>query len=50
MGYLAVKTAVELLRGKRVPPRIDTGSAVVTRQNMDERENQKLLFPLIGGQ
>ncbi len=50
MGYLAVKTAVELLRGERVSPRIDTGSAVVTRQNMEERENQKLLFPLIGGQ
>ena len=50
MGYLAVKTAVELLRGQPVPARIDTGSAVITRKNMDERENQKLLFPLIGGQ
>ncbi len=50
MGYLAVKTAVELLRDERVAARIDTGSAVITRQNMDERENQKLLFPLIGGE
>lgn len=50
MGYLAVKTAVELLKGERVPARIDTGSAVVTRENMNERENQKLLFPLLAGE
>ncbi|TYP79261.1 substrate-binding domain-containing protein [Paenibacillus methanolicus] len=47
MGYLSVKTALETLRGKRVPQRIDTGSVVVTKRNMYEEENQKLLFPFV---
>ncbi|MFC4101594.1 substrate-binding domain-containing protein [Paenibacillus xanthanilyticus] len=47
MGYLSVKTALETLRGKRVPRRIDTGSVVVTKRNMYEEENQKLLFPFV---
>ncbi|THF75244.1 substrate-binding domain-containing protein [Cohnella fermenti] len=45
MGYLSVKTAVDSVRGKEVPKRIDTGSLTITRDNMYEEENQKLLFP-----
>jgi len=49
IGYLGVSTAVKLLKGERVPRRIDTGSLLVTRENMFGRESQKLLFPLING-
>lgn len=45
MGYLAVKTAVEFLNGKRVERFIDTGSVLITRENMFRREYQELLFP-----
>ncbi|WP_313996846.1 substrate-binding domain-containing protein [uncultured Paenibacillus sp.] len=47
MGYLGVKTAVEVLRGVKVPKRIDTGSVVITKDNIYEEENQKLLFPFV---
>jgi ribose transport system substrate-binding protein len=46
MGYLSIKVALELIRGKRVEPFIDTGSQVINRQNMLLPENQQLLFPL----
>jgi len=45
MGYLGVKTAVEVLQGKQVEKRIDTGIVMVTKENMDEPEVQKLLNP-----
>ena len=45
MGYLSIKTAVEALGGASVPRVIDTGSLVITKRNMYEEENQKLLFP-----
>jgi len=48
MGYLSIKTAVEAVGRKRVPKLIDTGSLVITKQNMYEEENQKLLFPFVG--
>ncbi|MFD0716617.1 substrate-binding domain-containing protein [Paenibacillus sp. GCM10027626] len=48
MGYLGVKTAVQILRGERVPKVIDTGSVIITKANMYEDENQKLLFPFVG--
>ena len=46
MGYLGIKVALELIRGKRVEPFIDTGSQVINRQNMLLPENQQLLFPV----
>jgi len=46
MGYDGVKTAVAVLQGKEVPKRIDTGVGVVTTDNFDEPEIQKLLYPL----
>lgn len=45
MGYLGVKTAVDILAGRKVPAVIDTGSLVITKTNMYEAQNQQLLFP-----
>ncbi len=45
MGYLGVKTLVEHLQGKPVEKRIDTGSTVVTKKNMNEPAIQLLLKP-----
>ncbi|NOU88726.1 substrate-binding domain-containing protein [Paenibacillus sp. LMG 31460] len=45
MGYLGVKTSVQLLNGEKINPQIDTGSEVVTRDNMYDYEIEKLLFP-----
>jgi ribose transport system substrate-binding protein len=47
MGYLGIKTAVEKLRGERIPSVIDTGSVIITKKNMYTDENQKLLFPFV---
>jgi ribose transport system substrate-binding protein len=43
MGYLGVKTLVEHLNGKQVEKRIDTGSKLVTKENMDTPEMKELL-------
>ncbi|WP_373231426.1 substrate-binding domain-containing protein [Cohnella sp.] len=48
MGYLAVRTAVDVMNGRDVERLIDTGSEVITKQNMYTKENQKLLFPFEG--
>jgi ribose transport system substrate-binding protein len=45
MGYLAVKTAVEHLLGRRVESFIDTGAVLINAENMFRREFQELLFP-----
>ena len=45
MGYLAVKTAVDYLKGEKVSSFIDTGSILITKSNMFKREYQELLFP-----
>ena len=46
MGYIAVRTAVEFLKGRPVEPVIDTGSVLITAENMFKREYQELLFPV----
>ena len=45
IGYLGVKTLVRHIRGEQVPRRIDTGSVLVTRQNLDDPQIQELLNP-----
>jgi ribose transport system substrate-binding protein len=45
MGYQGVKTIVQHLKGVRVPRNIDTGVALVTKDNMDARELQERLHP-----
>jgi len=46
MGYMGVKTAVEVLNGSEVSQRIDTGVGLVTKENMNTPEMRKLLNPL----
>ncbi len=45
MGYLAVKTMVDHLRGKKVEKRIDTGAKLVTKENLEEPEVKELVQP-----
>ena len=45
MGYLAVKTMVEHLDGKTVKKRVETGEALATQKNMNEKRMAKLLKP-----
>ncbi len=45
MGYEGVKSIVDFKAGKTVPKRIDTGVAVVTKENMKEPKMAKLLNP-----
>jgi ribose transport system substrate-binding protein len=45
MGEIAVKTMVESLQGKQVPPVIDTGVSIVTPENMDTADVKKMLNP-----
>lgn len=47
MGYLSVKTALEVIAGKKVKPLIDTGEVIIAKDNMYENDKQKLLFPFI---
>jgi len=47
MGYLGIRTARELIDGKKIKKQIDTGSVVINKDNMYEPENQKLLFPVV---
>ncbi|MCC6796475.1 MAG: ABC transporter substrate-binding protein [Candidatus Hydrogenedentes bacterium] len=46
MGYDGVKTAHDVLQGKTVEKRIDTGVTVVTMENFETPDVQKLLNPL----
>lgn len=45
MGYLAMKTAYDHLAGRKVPAVIDTGSLLVTAENMFDPGYQETLFP-----
>jgi ribose transport system substrate-binding protein len=46
MGYLGVKSAVDVINGKEIPKRVDTGVTVVTMENFYNEEIQKLLYPI----
>lgn len=48
MGYLAIQAAHGLLHGKRPKRTINTGSVDISKGNMFEPENEKLLFPVSG--
>lgn len=45
MGYLGVESAIKLLKGEKAEPVIDSGSTLITKDNMYTSLNQKLLFP-----
>lgn len=48
IGYLAVKTMVGHLCGEKVSERIDTGSTLITTENLDQPEIHQLLNPDLG--
>ena len=43
MGYKAVEALVKHIRGEKVEPRVDTGSVVVTKENIDKPEIMRLI-------
>lgn len=43
MGFLSVKTLVDYLRGKKVPQSVDVPVQIITRENLDDPEIQKLI-------
>lgn len=43
IGYLGVKTMTAVLRGEKVEPRVDTGCALVTKDNIDTPEIKEVL-------
>lgn len=45
MGYLAVKTMAEHLRGKPVEKRIDTGARLVTKDNLEDPAVKEVIQP-----
>ncbi len=45
MGYLAVKTMTQHLKGEKVEPRIDTGASLIDKENMEQAEMKDLLKP-----
>ena len=45
IGYLGVKTIVNHTRGEQAPRRIDTGSTLVTIENIEQPEIRELLNP-----
>jgi ribose transport system substrate-binding protein len=47
MGYLGVECAIKLIRNEEVEREIDSGSALITKDNMYSNLNQKLLFPFV---
>lgn len=48
MGYLGVEKAVKLMWGESIPVKVDSGSELITKENMYSDESQKLLFPFWG--
>lgn len=45
MGYLGVKTAVAVLRGEAVDKQVRTEVALLTKENLDDPDKQKLIRP-----
>ncbi|WP_051650899.1 substrate-binding domain-containing protein [Lachnoclostridium phytofermentans] len=45
IGYLGVEKALKLLNGDYVPKQLDSGCALITKDNMFIGMNQKLIFP-----
>ncbi|MFO0674417.1 MAG: substrate-binding domain-containing protein [Polyangiaceae bacterium] len=45
MGYLAIKTMVDVLKGKPVEKRIDTGARLVTKANIEDPAVKEVIAP-----
>jgi len=50
MGYLGVEQAYKITQGDDYKVQLDSGSELITKENMYTEENQKLLFPFVGRQ
>ena len=50
IGYLGVEQAVKAISGKKLEKKVDSGCKLITRENMYEEENQRLLYPFSGQQ
>lgn len=50
MGYLGVEQVVHILDGKKYEKNVDSGCKMITKENMYEEENQRLLYPFTGQQ
>lgn len=48
MGYLGVETAINTITNREVEHSVDSGSKLITRDNLYEEENQRLLYPFTG--
>lgn len=46
MGYVGVESVITVINGGSIEKRIDTGVTIVTLENFEEPEVQKLLYPL----
>lgn len=47
IGYQSIETAVQLMQGKVVPKRLDSGSEKITLDTLHSPEGQKSMFPFI---
>ncbi|KIL41559.1 hypothetical protein SD70_06790 [Gordoniibacillus kamchatkensis] len=47
MGFLSIKSAVQLLSGIKANPKQYVESLVITKDNMYSQQNQQLLFPIV---
>lgn len=45
MGYMSIENTVKLLKGEKVQVNVNTGSTVITKDNMYLGMNQRWLFP-----
>ncbi|MDD2970693.1 MAG: substrate-binding domain-containing protein [Lachnospiraceae bacterium] len=45
MGYFGIENAAKLAKGESVAEYLDSGSVLITKENMYQDENQELLFP-----
>lgn len=45
MGYLGVKAVVDHLEGREVTPHVDTGSTIITPENVNDPQNRNLVEP-----
>ena len=48
MGYLGAELAVKASIGEKIPESVDSGSALITKDNLYTQENEKLIFPFRG--
>ena len=48
MGYLGAEMAYKAVINEKIPESVDSGSALITKDNLYTKENEKLIFPFRG--